>query len=80
MARQIPIGISDFKKIRTRDFYYVDKSMLITDVVNSGSEVILLPRPRRFGKTLNLSMLRYFFDINRQDGITLFSGLEDLSG
>jgi len=76
VARQIPIGISDFKKLRTGDYYYVDKSELITDVVHSGAEIILLPRPRRFGKTINLSMLRYFFDMTLADGATLFEGLQ----
>ncbi|MCP4410231.1 MAG: AAA family ATPase, partial [Gammaproteobacteria bacterium] len=73
---QIPIGISDFKKLRTGGYYYLDKSMMITDVVNSGAEVILLPRPRRFGKTMNLSMLHYFFDSGQEEGATLFEGLE----
>ncbi|MCP4410017.1 MAG: AAA family ATPase, partial [Gammaproteobacteria bacterium] len=76
MARQIPIGISDFKELRTGDYYYVDKSLLITDVVHSGAKVILLPRPRRFGKTINLSMLHYFFDIAQEEGAAPFGGLE----
>ncbi|MDJ0837071.1 MAG: AAA family ATPase [Acidobacteriota bacterium] len=74
MSRQIPRGMSNFKELRERDFYFVDKSMLIADAVRSGAEVILLPRPRRFGKTLNLSMLRHFFDPG--DGnAALFEGL-----
>ncbi len=59
---KLPIGLSDFRKLRQEGFYFIDKSLLINEVINSGSEIILLPRPRRFGKTLNLSMLRYFFE------------------
>jgi hypothetical protein len=65
MAEQfkpIPIGHSDFQTIIEKDLYYVDKSLLIKDVLDSGAEVTLITRPRRFGKTLNLSMLRYFFE------------------
>ncbi|MDJ0841743.1 MAG: AAA family ATPase [Acidobacteriota bacterium] len=71
----IPIGISNFKKLRTADYAFIDKSMLIADVVRSGAEVILLPRPRRFGKTLNLSMLHHFFDRSDPGGAVLFEGL-----
>ena len=56
MKRRIPIGISDFKKVRTGNYDYVDKSMFIADVVNNGADVILLPRPRRFGKTINRAL------------------------
>ncbi|NOZ90219.1 MAG: AAA family ATPase [Epsilonproteobacteria bacterium] len=61
--KKIPIGKSDFKSIIDNNFYYIDKSELITEVINSNADIILLPRPRRFGKTLNLSMLNYFFSI-----------------
>ena len=57
-----PIGLSDFRKLRTSGYCYVDKSLLIQSVLDSSAEVLLLPRPRRFGKTLNLSMLRAFFE------------------
>ncbi|CAA6820639.1 MAG: Unknown protein [uncultured Sulfurovum sp.] len=60
--QKIPIGISDFKEIIEENFYYIDKSKLIAEVIDNGAKVILLPRPRRFGKTLNLGMLNYFFD------------------
>ncbi|CAA6811529.1 MAG: Conserved protein, with a weak D-galactarate dehydratase/altronate hydrolase domain [uncultured Sulfurovum sp.] len=60
--QKIPIGISDFKEIIEENFYYIDKTKLIAEVIDNGAKVILLPRPRRFGKTLNLSMLNYFFD------------------
>jgi Predicted AAA-ATPase len=59
---RFPIGISDFRKLREGAYHYVDKSALIEEVLGAGAEVILLPRPRRFGKTLNLSMLRYFLE------------------
>ena len=59
----IGIGISDFKALRIRDNYFIDKSMYIKDIIDNQSGVILITRPRRFGKTLNMSMLRYYFDI-----------------
>ncbi len=71
--KRLPIGISDFKKMITEECYFIDKSMLIKDVVE-GADIILYPRPRRFGKTLNLSMLRYFYD-NLEDNRSLFNGL-----
>ncbi len=58
-----PIGISDFKKVAGEGYTFVDKSLFIRDILNDDAEVILITRPRRFGKTLNMSMLRYFFDI-----------------
>ena len=58
--RQLPKGHSDFKKIRQEQLYYVDKSLLIEEIIADKTEIILLPRPRRFGKTLNLSLLKYF--------------------
>jgi len=70
----IPLGTSDFKAIRENNRYFVDKSLFIKDVVK-GSEVLLFTRPRRFGKTLNLSMLKYFYD-NREDNAHLFNELK----
>lgn len=61
--RKLPVGIEDFKEIRTEDFYYVDKTALIGDLLNKWSKVNLFTRPRRFGKTLNMSMLKCFFEI-----------------
>lgn len=69
-----PIGTSDFEKIRLNQSEYVDKTLLIAEIVRDHMEVLLFSRPRRFGKTLNLSMLRYFFD-NRLNGKALFKGL-----
>ncbi|MCD8046968.1 MAG: ATP-binding protein [Clostridiales bacterium] len=71
---KLPIGIEDFKEIRTAGFYYVDKTGLIRDLLNNWAKVNLFTRPRRFGKSLNMSMLKYFFDIG--DNEDLFQGLE----
>ncbi len=73
--KRLPIGESDFRKLRGKDCYFVDKSEFIADILNENNDVILIPRPRRFGKTLNLSMLRYFFDIN-ENARDLFNGLK----
>ena len=70
---KLPIGIEDFKEIRTDDFYYVDKTGLITELLNNQGKVNLFTRPRRFGKSLNMSMLQYFFEYGCQS--TLFDGL-----
>ena len=73
---KLPIGISDFKKIIKNDYYYFDKTNLIESILNDGSEVKLFTRPRRFGKTLNMSMLKYFFDVkNKDENRKLFKGL-----
>ena len=72
---KLKIGIDDFKKLRREDGYFVDKSLLIREVLDSGM-CVLLPRPRRFGKTLNLSMLRYFFEKCDEDRSDLFAGLK----
>ncbi|AGB42033.1 Protein of unknown function (DUF1703)/Predicted AAA-ATPase [Halobacteroides halobius DSM 5150] len=74
--KKLPIGISDFKKLREENYYFVDKSLFIKEIIDEDAEVILLPRPRRFGKTLNISMLRYFFEKNKQDNSNLFTGLK----
>ncbi|VEN74380.1 PD-(D/E)XK nuclease superfamily protein [Candidatus Desulfarcum epimagneticum] len=60
--KKLPIGISDFTKVREEDRYFVDKSLLIKEIIDEEAEIALLPRPRRFGKTLNLSMLKCFFE------------------
>ena len=71
-----PVGISDFKKIRENDYYYIDKSGLIKELLKRESaEVTSITRPRRFGKTMGMSMLPHFFDI-RSDNRRLFDGLE----
>ena len=72
---QIPVGISDFTKIREQGYYYVDKTGLISELLEDIAEVTLITRPRRFGKTMGMSMLANFFDI-RKDSAALFEGLE----
>ena len=72
----IGIGISDFKSLRLRKNYFIDKSLYIKDIIDNQSGVILITRPRRFGKTLNMSMLRYYFDIKGKDNKELFKGLK----
>ena len=73
---KIPVGISDFAKIRKYDYYYVDKTGLIEDLLEKETaEVTLITRPRRFGKTMGMSMLANFFDI-RKDSKAMFAGLE----
>ena len=72
----IGIGTSDFKKMRVKDYYYIDKTIYIKDILDNKSEVILITRPRRFGKTLNMSMLRYYFDCRQKDNKELFEGLK----
>lgn len=70
---KLPIGIDDFEKIRKNGFYYVDKTNLIEQLFSNWGEVNLFTRPRRFGKTLNMSMLKSFFEIGADP--TLFEGL-----
>jgi hypothetical protein len=74
-VRPIPIGIDDFRMLRQQGLEYVDKSHLIREVLDQAAQAILLPRPRRFGKTLNLSMLRYFFEKRGEDLSALFADL-----
>ena len=71
----MPVGKSDFGKIREDGDYYIDKTGLIEQIVVNNAEVTLFTRPRRFGKTLNMSMLEHFFDI-RKDSRAIFEGLE----
>ena len=72
-SRKLPVGIENFEEIRTEGFYYVDKTGLIRDLLNNWGKVNLFTRPRRFGKTLNMSMLKTFFEIGSDR--TLFDGL-----
>ena len=65
--KKIPIGLSDFKKLIEGNYYYFDKTNFIDEIIKDGSEVKLFTRPRRFGKTLNMSMLKYFFDIKEAE-------------
>lgn len=74
MKKKLPIGIDDFEKLRQDDFYYVDKTGLIRDLLNNWAEVNLFTRPRRFGKSLNMDMLKNFFSIHGSHKI--FKGLK----
>ena len=59
--KTIPIGISDYRKLRENDYYFVDKTLMIKNFLDKKSQVTLITRPRRFGKTLNMSMMAEFF-------------------
>ncbi len=79
--RPLPIGISDFAEMIEKEFYYIDKTLMIRDLLDHKAKVTLFTRPRRFGKTLNMSMLKYFFEDdrdprgNKRDWSRLFAGL-----
>ena len=74
--KKIPIGIDDFKKIRENNYYYIDKTNFIEEIGKNVGKTLLFTRPRRFGKTLNMSMLKYFFDIkNKEENKKLFQDL-----
>ena len=72
---KLPIGISDFKELIKGEYQFTDKSLLLKEVINDSAKVILITRPRRFGKTLNLSMLYYFFQQNNIEEENLFENL-----
>lgn len=74
MRKKLPIGIDGFEKIRSNDFYYIDKTMFIKELLQNWGEVNVFTRPRRFGKSLNISMLKSFFEIGNDP--TLFKGLK----
>lgn len=75
--KQLPIGVSDFKELIEGNYHFIDKTKLLKEIVQDGAKVKLFTRPRRFGKTLNMSMLRYFFDIkNAENHRKLFTGLD----
>ena len=77
MSRKILAGLDSFKKTREMGSLYVDKTTLISELLELGDEVVAITRPRRFGKTLNMSMLSYFFDINNAvENRGLFKGLD----
>ena len=74
--KRIPIGLSDFKELIEENYYYFDKTKFIDEVIKDGAKVKLFTRPRRFGKTLNMSMLKYFFDVeNKEENRKLFKDL-----
>ncbi len=71
--KKVPIGIVDYKKLIEEGFAYVDKTLFIQEIIERGTELALIPRPRRFAKTLNMSMLKYFFEKTDKDHSHLFS-------
>lgn len=75
MARTVAIGIQDFGDLRQKNYFYIDKTMFIKEWWESGDSVTLINRPRRFGKTLNISMLEHFFSIDYTGRGDLFEGL-----
>ena len=72
----IGIGESDFKILRKKGYYFIDKTLYIKDIIDNASKVTLITRPRRFGKTLNMSMLKYYFDCKENDSVELFKDLK----
>ena len=84
LKKKLPIEIDDFKKLRQEDFYYVDKTGFIGDLLNNWGKVNLFTRPRRFGKTLNMSMLKSFFEIGADkslfDGLAISKEIVELHG
>ena len=75
--KAVPVGIEDFERIINEDYYYVDKTILIEELLINRAPVTLFTRPRRFGKTLNMSMIKYFFDVkNKEENKKLFENLK----
>ena len=75
--KAVPVGIEDFERIIREDYYYVDKTLLIEELLINRAPVTLFTRPRRFGKTLNMSMIKYFFDVkNKEENKKLFENLK----
>ncbi len=75
MTKSLPIGIDNFEELIRDGYYFVDKSLLIKELLDTKAKVTLIPRPRRFGKTINMSMVRYFFEKSESDKRHLFNGL-----
>ena len=73
IKKTLKIGSSDFAKIINDNGYFVDKTMLIKEFFESSSYILLMPRPKRFGKTLNLSMIDHFFNIDKPESVNLFN-------
>ena len=75
MKYKFDVSTSDFKELKESESFFVDKSLFIKEVIEENSKIVLIPRPRRFGKSLNFSMLKYFFDM-KEKSANLFKGLE----
>ena len=77
LKRPMPVGIEDFKDLVTGNYYFIDKTRFIKELIDTQGKVTLITRPRRFGKTLSLSMLQYFFTLEKaEENRRLFAGLE----
>ena len=76
--KPLPIGVDNFENLITKGYYFIDKTLFIRDLLDMKGEVNLFTRPRRFGKTLNMSMLRYFFELG-EDNKELFAGTKIMS-
>ena len=75
--KAVPVGIEDFKELIQDEYYYADKTLLIDEMLMNKSKVTLFTRPRRFGKTLNMSMLKYFFDVkDKEENKKFFENLK----
>ena len=77
--KPLPIGVDNFEELITKDYFFVDKTLFIRDLLDMKGEVNLFTRPRRFGKTLNMSMLRYFFEMEEDNAGRLFAGTKTVS-
>ena len=71
--KKIPIGIDDYKELIEKGYAYVDKTLFIQEIIDRGTKIAIIPRPRRFGKTINMSTLKYFFEKTKEDNSHLFS-------
>lgn len=76
LLKRISLGTSDFKEIIDRNYYFVDKTLIIKEFLEDSGKIVLLPRPRRFGKTLNMSIIRYFLEKSKEDRKYLFDNLK----
>ncbi len=73
--KRINLGTSDFKEIIDNNYYFIDKTLIVKEFLEDSGKIVLLPRPRRFGKTLNLSIIRYFLEKTEEDTSYLFKNL-----
>ncbi|MCL2105431.1 MAG: AAA family ATPase, partial [Kiritimatiellaeota bacterium] len=79
MHKPLPVGVDNFEKMMNNGYFYIDKTLFIKELIDKKGEVNLFTRPRRFGKTLNLSMLQHFFDITKKGSSHIFDGLQIMS-
>ncbi|MGN0583770.1 MAG: AAA family ATPase, partial [Oscillospiraceae bacterium] len=73
--KAVPVGVEDFKVLVDKDYFFIDKTLLIKDLLDAKSMISLITRPRRFGKTLNMSMIQRFFEKTEESNAYLFEGL-----